>query len=443
MSEGIKNLVNKTILLGLTFYFLVFGLVVEKAVEVESLEPFGINVGVYVALTIISEAILTITLVWIFSVERSAWPPYAEKAISSFKSWNPVNWFAGIYLAVKSAWNLSLIDLSLNSRLTVWLGRLNRTFAALPFFYLLIVGWTGLSKIAFILVTLDLLITLGLWFVMEVYTVNVDLRVPFFKKTRGARTFDRAAKMKISAGPALLSESGQIGLIEELAWGEGHARSIEVYEERIRSFPEGVIVARNPNGRVLAVAMGTPCDGPEILRRTSVTFDSIANKFGHNKTGPDFWGVTLSIPRRYQIIGAGTALLAEVLRLFLIRYRDLLIGSRLPDYEKISALYKENGFDPLTPEDYSNLTVGEARKFLGEKWANGRKDQEWVDTELEYYRGLDFTIVRVEPDYYLKDNPPTGVILKRHNPIYIVPKPFRWVLISLLGDFIIKKALYN
>ncbi len=443
MSETTKNLANKAILLGLAFYFLVFGLIVEKAVEVESLEPFGINVGLYIALTFISEAVLTVTLVWIFSVEKSIWPPYAKEALSNFRSWNPCRWFVGIYLSLKSAWNLSLLDLSLNSSLTVLLGRLNRLFAAIPFLYLLIVGWTGLSKLAFLLVILDLFVTIGLWLVMEAYTVRSDLRLPFFQKSRGSRTFDRADKTKVSASTALLTEAQQIAEIEELAWGTGHARTTEVYEQRIKAFPDGVIVCRNQEGKVTAVAMGTPCDGPSILSKSWITFDSIANRFGHNQKGPDFWGVTLSVPRRYQTSGSGTALLAEVLRLFLVRYRDIFIGSRLPDYEKICALYRDRGVEPPNPQEYAHLTVGDVRKSLGEQWSRRRKTQEWVDTELEYYRGLDFTMVRVEPDYYLKDDPPTGVILKRHNPIYFLPKPIRWVLISLLGDFIIKRALYS
>ncbi|HEY4694545.1 MAG TPA: hypothetical protein VIH52_01115 [Candidatus Nanoarchaeia archaeon] len=442
LNERAKSWINKALLLGLVLYFVVLGYIVEKAIEVETLEPYGVNVVFYGTLLIISESVLTITLIWIFSVERSVWPPYASKALENLKK-NPLRWPAGLFWGLWSAYNLSLIDLRLSSKLTVWLGRLNRLFAGLPLTYVLVAGYEGLPAFGLGLVIFDLVLTYGLWFVMEAYVVEANLRPPFLREGSRPLLFTRVERAEITAGLARIEDAPDIASVERLAWGRGHERSAETYAQRIRSFPDGVIVARNRLGRVIAVGMATPCDAKEILQKPAVNFDGIADRFGTNKSGKDLWGITLSVPPRYSITGASTVIVAQTFLLLLSRYRQVLVGSRVPDYKNICSLYCQSGRRAPTPQEYATLTVGDVRKAIDPNWSPWRKSEAYADTELEYYRGLDFTQVRVETNYYLRDDPPVGVILRRQNPLYIIPGFLRRPFIALFGNAITKRVLYK
>ncbi len=176
-TEKVKYLANKTLLVALVLYFTVIGYLVEEVVEVKTLEPYGVNFAVYSVLLVASETVLTVTIIAIFAMERSAWPPYAKKAVESLKELNPISWVVGIFLAIRSAWNISLLDLRLTSRTSVLLGRLNRLSASIPLLYVLIAGLAGLSKIGILLVSIDLGLTLLLWLAMEAFVIEPRYRL--------------------------------------------------------------------------------------------------------------------------------------------------------------------------------------------------------------------------------------------------------------------------
>jgi hypothetical protein len=415
---------------------------VERSLQVKTLEPYGVNIVAYSAMLVLSEIVLTITIVWLFTIERSVWPAYAGDALRAFRTWNPLGWLRGVVLAVRSAWNLSILDLRLSSSLALWLARINRFFAALPLVYIVAVGFAGLSSLGLTLVSVDLAVTLGLWAVLEVYAVDRPaIAAGRTEQARRRKLFRMAGR--VSAGSARMDEAEQIQRIEELAWGEGHARAVDVYRTRIQNYPRGVLVARGRSGRVLGAIMATPFDVQEVLRRPTINFDSIANQFGNTPDARDLWGVTFSVPRRYAASGAGTAVTLELYKLLVSDFRDFYFGSRIPDYPAISEQFIRAGVVPPSYDTYARMTVRDARRILGENWGVGRKAHELADKELEYYRALSFRQVRIEPAYYLRDEPPIGIIMVRHNPLAFLPRWLRTPLINLLGAVYLRASLYR
>jgi len=437
-----RGVANKALLLGLILYFVVFGYLVERSVQVKTLEPYGVNIVAYSALLIVAEAILTVTIIWLFAVERSVWPAYARDAVLSFRTWNPLGWLRGLGLAVRSAWNLSILDLRLTSRLTLWLARVNRFAAALPLVYLLAIGYAGLSVVGLTIVSADIAITLGLWAALEAFAVDRQaIAAHHVEQVRRNRLFRMAGR--ITAGPARMDEAEQIQRIEALAWGEEHARAVEVYRTRIQNYPRGVLVARGRSGRVLSVIMATPYDVQEVLRRKAINFDTIANRFGGAPGSRALWGITFSVPQRYAATGAGTAATLELYKLLVSDFRDFYFGSRIPDYPAMSDQFIRAGVAPPSYEAYAKLTVADVRVVLGQDWGIGRKGHELADKELEYYRALSFRQVRVEPAYYLRDEPPVGIIMVRHNPLAFLPRWLRALLITVAGALYLRATLYG
>ena len=438
----LRGLADKALLLGLVLYFAVLGYLVERSLQVRTLEPYGVNILVYSTLLVASEIILTVTIVWLFAIERSVWPAYAGDALRAFRTRNPLGWLRGVVLGVRSAWNLSILDLRLTSRLALWLARLNRFFAALPLVYVLAIGHSGLSALGLALVSVDLAITLGLWAAIEAFAVDHEtIALRQIEGVRRKKLFRMASR--VTAGLARMDEAEQIQRIEELAWGEGHARAVDVYRTRIQNYPRGVMVARGRSGRVLSVIMATPFDAQEVLRRPAINFDSIANQFGHTLHAPDLWGITFSVPQRYAATGAGTAATFQLYKLLVSDFRDFYFGSRMPDYPAILEQFIRAGVAPPSYDAYAQLTVEDVRRVLGKNWGIGRKAHELADKELEYYRALSFRRVRIEPAYYLRDEPPVGIIMVRHNPLSFLPRWLRAPLVNILGAIYLRATLYG
>ncbi len=259
---------------------------------------------------------------------------------------------------------------------------------------------------------------------------------------RRLKSFFRASAIKIRV--AQPNDANAIAEIEREAWGEKHIPAVETYEARIRLYPQGVLVAENRKGEMVGVVMASPCDIQNILSKNAISFSEIADGFGQNKEALDLWGITLSVPSRFSRTAAGTALALALFKMFLKGYRSFWLGSRVPDFKFICDLYEKEGLVPPSAEAYCILTVREVRQAIGDlNWKPWRKDHELVDSELEYYRKLGLKQIRIEPNYYSNDDPPVGVIITRDNPVYKMPKLFRLVLISVLGEIYSRITLYS
>jgi ribosomal protein S18 acetylase RimI-like enzyme len=222
-------------------------------------------------------------------------------------------------------------------------------------------------------------------------------------------------KNKIKIRKATIKDIPQILEVEKAAWEEEKAATREMFESRIKTFPEGTLVALIDK-KIVGVIV------TEIINYNSqdsalswyeVTDNGFIAKT-HNPKGDTLYGVDLSVHPSYQNKGIGKKLLANISKLA-IQYnlKQGVLGSRIPNYNKFA--------DKIKVEDYVKIN-------------NYQKNEKNIppDPELSLYRKCGFRIIKIIPEYF-KDPESLnyGVLLIRENPFH--NKWYRWIIAKIFN----------
>jgi ribosomal protein S18 acetylase RimI-like enzyme len=218
--------------------------------------------------------------------------------------------------------------------------------------------------------------------------------------------------MKVKIRQAKIEDIPRILFVEKEAWGQGKSASEEMFESRIRTFPEGTLLAE-VNSKILGVVVTEIVDYD--LQKDAYTWREVTDngfiKNSHKPTGNTIYGVDLSVIPSFQRLGVGRKLLESIGKLA-VRYniKQGMLGGRIPGYHKYSG--------EMSVEEYVFATI---------KKENSAKP---LDPEISFYRKAGLEIVKIIPDYF--EDPESlnyGILLLWRNPFY--NKWYRWLAVKL------------
>lgn len=211
--------------------------------------------------------------------------------------------------------------------------------------------------------------------------------------------FKDKEKIKVKVQQARIEDIPAIIEVEKAAWGEEKAATPELFESRIKTFPEGTLVALVDN-KIVGVVATEIVNYPEekCLTWYEITDNGYIKKT-HNPKGDTLYGVDLSVHPLYQNKGVGKKLMIEVGKLAIkFNLKRGLLGGRVPYYHKYA--------DRIKIEDYVSLK---------EKNEAGISP----DPEIIFYLKLGLKILKIIPNYF--QDPESlnyGILLVWENPFY-------------------------
>lgn len=185
--------------------------------------------------------------------------------------------------------------------------------------------------------------------------------------------------------------------VERDAWGEESAATKEMFESRIKIFPQGVLVAVLNKEIVGVVAVEKV--NYDLEKNAYSWYEITDNGFikkSHKENGDSLYGVDLSVRPSFQRLGIGKKLLEGVADLAIrLNLKQGLLGGRIPGFHKYS--------DKMNVEDYASL----------------EKDGKPLDPEIRFYKKSGLKIIKIISDYYKDpDSLNYGVLLQWKNPLY-------------------------
>ena len=257
---------------------------------------------------------------------------------------------------------------------------MNRLAAFLPWTYIIAVGWRTLPFTVTGLILLELIIVV-------ILTIGVL----------------ELTNKKMKTRRATLEDVDEIIEVEKRAWPEGGAATKEQFISRIKTFPEGVIVAVEEN-KIAGVVVGELINY-NYLSKKNICWADITDKGNitksHNPKGDALFGVDLSVDPDFQKKGVGKKLLLEIGRLAVKNnLRAGILGARMPHYHKYSKKVK--------PEEYINYCDNEGKL---------------IDPELRFYKKAGVKFLKVVENYYPDEESLNyGVLCEWTNPLYLKSK---------------------
>lgn len=219
---------------------------------------------------------------------------------------------------------------------------------------------------------------------------------------------------KVKIREAQKKDIPQILTVEKDAWGEKNAASEEMFNSRIETFPEGVLVAELTNGEIVGVVVAERVNY-DIEKNAYSWYEITDNGFiknSHKPGGNTIYGVDLSVKPSFQRLGIGAKLLKAIGKLVInynLRYG--ILGGRIPAYYKYA--------HQMGAEEYIKATVSIKGKIRS------------LDPEIDFYRKAGLKIIKIIPNYF-EDHESLnyGVLLLWENPLY--NKWYRWLASKFL-----------
>jgi len=217
---------------------------------------------------------------------------------------------------------------------------------------------------------------------------------------------------KVKIRQAKLEDIPEILVVEKEAWGEQRTALRKMFESRIKTFPEGTLIAE-VDKKIVGVVVTERVDYD--FEKDSYTWYKITDngfiKKSHKKDGDVLYGVDLSVSPSFQHLGIGTKLLESIGKLA-IRYniKQGMLGGRIPGYYKYAS--------KMDVEEYVKATI------------NTEKGVRSLDPEIDFYRKAGLKIVKIIPNYF-KDPESLnyGILLLWKNPFY--KKWYRWLAANI------------
>jgi len=219
---------------------------------------------------------------------------------------------------------------------------------------------------------------------------------------------------KIKIREAKIEDIPQILDVEIATWGKERAATFEMLESRIKTFPEGTLIAV-VDEKIVGVVV-VEIINSNLINNFSTWYEITDNGFiakTHNPRGDTLYGVDLSVHPLYQNRGIGKKLLIEAAKIA-IKYnlKQGMLGGRIPNYWKFA--------DRVKVEDYVKIT--HENNFYNIP----------PDPELLFYLKCGFKVERIIPNYF-KDPESLnyGMLLVRENPFY--NKWYRWIIAKIFN----------
>lgn len=218
----------------------------------------------------------------------------------------------------------------------------------------------------------------------------------------------KSKSKKVKIRQAKIEDIPEILIIEKEAWGEEKAASKKMFESRIKTFPEGTLVAEI-NKKIVGVVV-TERVNYNLQKDSYNWYEITDNGFirrSHKKDGNTIYGIDLSVAPSFQHLGIGTKLLESIAKLC-IRYniRQGMLGGRIPGYHKYA--------DRMSIREYVSATI------------DTEKGTKSLDPEIDFYKKAGLKIVKIIPNYF--EDPESlnyGVLLLWKNPFY--NRWYRWL----------------
>jgi len=226
-------------------------------------------------------------------------------------------------------------------------------------------------------------------------------------------------KIKVRGGR--IDDLEGILLVEEEAWPKGLRASREMYESRLKTFPQGTFVAE-AGGKIEGVVVTEILNSDLInhIRTWDETTDNGYIRNTHNPEGDTIYGVNLSVSPRAQKRVA-IALLEAVGKL-VIKYnlKQGLLGGRIPGFAKYFKQYcQKKNLPSVSTEERDKI----AEEYLWVTTSHSRT----LDSEIGFYKKLGFKMIKLLPGYI--EDPQSlnyGVLFLWPNPFYGKPFPRFW-----------------
>lgn len=203
--------------------------------------------------------------------------------------------------------------------------------------------------------------------------------------------------------------------VENAAWPEGMSAREEMFESRIKVFPEGQLVAVERNEIIGVVS--TEVINYDFGKPHKTWYQATDNGFlkkTHNPNGNVVFGVDLSVSPSARNRGVAKSLLQEIGKMAIkknIQYG--ILGGRLPGYYKYA--------DEMSADEYLSMVT---------------TDGEPVDPELRFYKNSGLTIGELIPNYFEDfQSKNFGVQLIWKNPFYSKNKKIGKIIGSIFSNF--------
>lgn len=225
-------------------------------------------------------------------------------------------------------------------------------------------------------------------------------------------------RRKIRIRQARVGDIEAILLVEKEAWPENLRASREMYQSRLRTFPQGTLVAET-EGKIEGVVVSQIMDFnsiPDISSWSEAT-DHGYIKNSHNPEGNSFYGVNLSVCHQSQSRVAMTLL--EAVGKLAVRHnlKQIVLGGRIPSFARYLKHHcQKNGIPVISDQERDRI----AQHYMR---ATNRRGHP-VDPEINFYQKAGMKTIKLLPNYF-KDPESLnyGVLVLWSNPFY--GKPFR------------------
>lgn len=216
-------------------------------------------------------------------------------------------------------------------------------------------------------------------------------------------------------------------LVEEEAWPKGLRASREMYESRLKTFPQGTFVAE-AGGKIEGVVVTEILNSDLInhIRTWDETTDNGYIRNTHNPEGNTIYGVNLSVSSRAQKRVA--IALLEAIEKLIIKYnlKQGLLGGRIPGFAKYFKQYcQKKNLSSVSDNEVIGYKQRDkvAEEYIWTTTSHGRA----LDPEIDFYKKRDFKPIKLLPGYI--EDPQSlnyGVLFLWSNPFYGKPFPRFW-----------------
>ena len=225
-------------------------------------------------------------------------------------------------------------------------------------------------------------------------------------------------RRKIRIRQARVDDIEAILLVEKKAWPENLRASREMYQSRLRTFPQGTLVAET-EGKIEGVVVSQIMNHnsiPDISSWSEAT-DYGYIKNSHNPEGNSFYGVNLSVCHGSQSRVAMTLLEAVGKLAIRHNFKQIVLGARIPSFARYLKHHcQKNGISVISDKKRDKI----AEDYIQ---ATNRRGNP-LDPQITFYQKVGMKIIKLLPNYF-KDPESLnyGVLVLWSNPFY--GKPFR------------------
>ncbi len=366
-NSNVRRWISRAFVVSILVYLVVIGYLVAESVRGASKwAPYGVNMPIFVTLIIASEVVITLTAVWIFREDAGIWPASCARGWRELRKGK----LSGLGTVLMGAWDVSIVDLRLRTRMAISLGRVNRIAALAPLAYALIASANGATPWGLRASALvDVGLTLLVWAFMEAVMVRPETSVAGERAAAAPAATTVIAPARDTAGkkasryevrPVTRADIARIEEIEHIKWRE-QAATRQLIEARLERFAPGQVAAVHVSevgGHAVSrtlVAWVTVMPASEERVRSFRSWDQVTANgtiSGCDPRGDVLVGVNLTSVTE----GATYMLLGEILASVVAWGKKKMIGGgRLTGFVSFNEHRQHEGKSAISADDYARL----------------------------------------------------------------------------------------